>query len=83
MKQPLLLFLLLVSLLLQHAQAQTRSISGKVTDRGTGQGLPGVTVLAKGTVVGTSTNAEGGFSLEVPVSATTLVFSYIGYSSQE
>ncbi|GAB3850636.1 SusC/RagA family TonB-linked outer membrane protein [Hymenobacter terrigena] len=69
--------------LLQQAQAQDRTISGKVTDRATDQGLPGVTVLAKGTTVGTSTNADGGFSLTVPSTATTLVFSFIGYASQE
>lgn len=69
--------------LLQQVQAQDRTISGNVTDRGNSQGLPGVTVLAKGTTVGTSTNADGGFSLTVPSTATTLVFSFIGYASQE
>ena len=83
MKRTLLLFLLLVSGLLQQAWAQDRTISGKVIDRATNQGLPGVTVLVKGTTVGTGTNADGGFSLSVPSTATTLVFSFIGYASQE
>jgi TonB-linked SusC/RagA family outer membrane protein len=83
MKKSLLLVFALVMALLQQAQAQDRTISGKVTDRATSQGLPGVTVLAKGTTVGTSTNADGGFSLTVPSTATTLVFSFIGYASQE
>lgn len=75
--------MLLVSGLLQQARAQDRSISGTVTDRATNQGLPGVTVLAKGTTVGTSTNADGGYTLSVPSTATALVFSFIGYASQE
>ena len=83
MKKFLFLFLLLVSGLLQQARAQDRTLSGKITDRSTNQGLPGVTVLAKGTTVGTSTNADGGFSLTVPSTVTTLVFSFIGYASQE
>ena len=83
MKKSLLLVFAFVMALLQQAQAQDRTISGKVTDRATSQGLPGVTVLAKGTTVGTSTNADGGFSLAVPSTATTLVFSFIGYASQE
>ena len=69
--------------LLQQARAQDRTISGRVTDRSNNQGLPGVTVLAKGTTVGTSTNSDGGFSLAVPSTATTLVFSFIGFASQE
>jgi len=83
MKKSLFLLLLLVNGLLQQAWAQDRTISGKVTDRSTNQGLPGVTVLAKGTTVGTSTNSDGAFSLAVPSSTTTLVFSFVGYASQE
>ena len=83
MKKPLLLLLLLFVGLLRHAQAQDRTVSGKVTDRTTSQGLPGVTVLAKGTTVGTTSNADGGFSLSVPATAKTLVFSFIGFASQE
>ena len=83
MKQSLILFLVLMTGLLQQARAQDRTISGRVTDRSNNQGLPGVTVLAKGTTVGTSTNSDGGFSLAVPSTATTLVFSFIGFASQE
>ncbi|OGX89940.1 SusC/RagA family TonB-linked outer membrane protein [Hymenobacter coccineus] len=84
MKQTLLLFLLLFSGLLQQAQAQDRTISGKVVDQATGQGLPGVTVIVKdkGTI-GTSTNAEGVYALPVPAGTTTLVFSFVGYATQE
>ena len=67
--------------LLQQVYAQNRSLSGRVTDRTSGQGLPGATVLVKGTTVGASTNADGSFSLSVPTTATTLTFSSIGYTS--
>ena len=74
---------LMMTCLLQQAIAQDRSISGRVTDRANGQALPGVTVLAKGTSVGASTNADGTFSLSVPASVTRITFSYVGYATQE
>lgn len=83
MKRILLLLLLLLMGLLRQAQAQDRTISGKVTDKTANQGLPGVTVLVKGTTVGTSSNADGGFSINIPAASKTLVFSFIGYTSQE
>jgi TonB-dependent starch-binding outer membrane protein SusC len=57
-------------------------ITGKVVDR-TGNALPGVTVVVKGTTTGTATGVDGGFSLSVPENAGVLVFSFIGYTSQE
>lgn len=70
--------------LLQQVSAQDRSISGKVTDRQTGEGLPGVTVLVKGTTNGVSTNSDGTFNLNnVPATGGTLVFSSVGYVSIE
>ncbi|KAA9036654.1 TonB-dependent receptor [Ginsengibacter hankyongi] len=48
-----------------------------------GQPLQGVSVTAKGTQIGTSTDAKGNFSLNVDESATTLVFTYVGYISSE
>ncbi|WP_236018516.1 MULTISPECIES: SusC/RagA family TonB-linked outer membrane protein [Hymenobacter] len=73
----------LLSCLWHQASAQDRNLSGRVTDRSTGQGLPGVTVLAKGTTIGTSTNSDGAFALSVPASVTTLTFSFIGYTTLE
>ncbi|WP_157781029.1 SusC/RagA family TonB-linked outer membrane protein [Hymenobacter sedentarius] len=69
--------------LLQGAMAQTRSISGRITDQATGTGLPGVTVLLKGTTNGVSTNADGSFNLTVPETGGTLVFSSVGMTTQE
>lgn len=57
-------------------------VSGKVTDAG-GVSLPGVNVLVKGTTLGTSTDADGGYTLEVASGDATLVFSFIGYATQE
>src|SRR5690606_26417555 len=65
------------------AQSATlqRSISGKVTDAG-GNGLPGITVLEKGTNNGTTTDSDGNYTLTVGPDAT-LVFSFIGFVTQE
>jgi TonB-linked SusC/RagA family outer membrane protein len=81
MRKLLLSALLVSPVLMQQAAAQNRNITGRVTDAATGQGLPGVTVLVKGTSVGASTNADGGYSLSVPASATAITFSFIGYTS--
>lgn len=83
MRQFTLLVILLITGLFQVALAQNRSISGRVTDRANNQGLPGVTVLVKGTTLGTATGNDGTFTLSVPPTATTLVLSFIGYISTE
>lgn len=83
MKHFFTMVILLMTCLLQQAYAQDRSLSGRVTDRSNGQGLPGVTVLVKGTTVGASTNVDGTFSLSVPSTATTLAFSSIGFVTVE
>ncbi|WP_350216414.1 SusC/RagA family TonB-linked outer membrane protein [Ekhidna sp.] len=62
--------------------AQDVRVSGTVTDASNGEPLPGVTVLVKGTTNGTITGINGEYELAVP-SGSTLVFSSIGYSSQE
>ncbi|RZK26207.1 MAG: SusC/RagA family protein, partial [Hymenobacter sp.] len=56
-------------------------ISGQITDE-KGQGLPGVTVVVKGTTTGTNTDMEGAFLLTAPENAT-LVLSSVGYKTQE
>ncbi|WP_229311050.1 SusC/RagA family TonB-linked outer membrane protein [Larkinella soli] len=58
------------------------TIRGKVTST-QGEALPGVSIVVKGTTQGTTTNAEGTYSLNVPNRSATLVFSFIGYVSQE
>lgn len=81
MKRIILLSFWLIMGLLHTAAAQDRTISGRVTDRATNEGLPGVTVLVKGTQIGGATNADGTFSLSVPASATTLRISSVGYTA--
>ncbi len=64
------------------ARSQSGTISGTVTSSGDGSPLPGVNVLVKGTSIGTSTDSEGKYTISAG-SNTTLVFSFIGYSTQE
>ncbi|MDO1448575.1 TonB-dependent receptor [Rhodocytophaga aerolata] len=59
------------------------TITGKVTSQEDNQGLPGVNVLVKGSAVGTTTDANGNYSLNAPDGNGTLVFSYIGYTTEE
>jgi len=62
--------------------AQGRSVSGKITDEN-GNGLAAVSVTVKGTKIGTVTNSDGSFTLNVPSDATTLVVSFVGYAEAE
>ena len=75
--------LVLMFTFLTGVLAQTRTVSGRVTDQSSGEGLPGVTVLLKGTSTGISTNADGNFSLSIPETGGTLVFSSVGMATQE
>lgn len=59
------------------------NIKGKVTSKEDGQGLPGVNVIIKDTQIGTTTDADGKFSLSVPSKENILIFSYIGYNNLE
>lgn len=63
-------------------QPLQKEIRGKVTDTG-GLPLPGVSVIVKGTTVGTVTNADGEFTLMIPVNADILQFSFVGMKSQD
>jgi|GEM_PF-629458 len=65
------------------AGAHERLLRGRVLDRTTEEGLAGVTVLLKGTPRGVATGADGSFTLSVPVGSPTLVFSFVGYVTQE
>ena len=68
----------------EHNTTTDWAVSGWVTDRATRQGLPGVTVLVKGTMLGGSTDARGHYSLRVPTAGTAvLVFSSVGYQRLE
>lgn len=58
-------------------------MTGKVTSTEDGSPLPGVNVILKGTTSGTSTDADGNFSVAVPSTGGALVFSFIGLESKE
>ena len=72
-----------LSLLVSNSWAQDRSISGKVTSREDGASLPGVNVIIKGTNIGTVTDVDGMFKLDVPAEGGILVFTFIGLKTQE
>ena len=72
-----IIFLTVISL---SVFAQGKQITGKVTDAG-GSGLPGVTVLVKGTSTGTVTDLDGKYRLNA--TGDVLVFSFVGFSKQE
>ena len=67
---------------LNTVKAAERAISGTVLDE-TGEGIPGVNVLVKNTTIGTVTDIEGKYNLSAPDDAETLVFSSVGYLTQE
>lgn len=77
----LLVFLLLAGV--NFAFAQTRTITGKVTSAQDGMGIPGATVLVKGTTLGTTTTIDGNYEIMVQPDHRTLVFRYVGMSTQE
>ncbi|GAB2640095.1 VWA domain-containing protein [Emticicia sediminis] len=60
-----------------------RTIKGKVLSASDGSALPDVMVAVKGTNIGTQTDANGDFQLTMPAGSEKLIFSYIGYKSQE
>ncbi|WP_159467404.1 SusC/RagA family TonB-linked outer membrane protein [Dyadobacter sp. 3J3] len=59
------------------------TVKGKVTSEEDGSGIPGVNVVIKGSMVGTSTDAEGNYTIEVPGQSNILVFSFLGFISKE
>jgi len=76
-------YLLLVFILAGFDLAQERTITGTVTAADDGSAMPGVNVMLKGTSKGTTTDAAGAYSIRVPATGGTLVFSFIGYITKE
>ncbi|MEI7831201.1 MAG: TonB-dependent receptor [Prolixibacteraceae bacterium] len=77
----LLAFLCLIGV--QLGFSQTREITGKVTSSEDGGGIPGASVVVKGTTLGTIADMEGAFRLQVPQSAKSLIVSFVGMASVE
>lgn len=82
MKQKLLIFFLFGVFAIQNALAQNRKITGTVTGSDDGKSLPGVSVRVTGTKIGTQTDLQGSFSMNVPADGNSLTFTYIGYASK-
>ncbi|MGB3616622.1 MAG: mucoidy inhibitor MuiA family protein [Catalinimonas sp.] len=59
------------------------SVSGVIVDAAEGMPLPGVNVVVTGTSIGTSSNVDGRYRLQLPANAERLTFSYVGYQSQD
>jgi TonB-linked SusC/RagA family outer membrane protein len=84
MKKLFLLIVLFVFVSGYTLLAQTIVITGRVTSSTEGAGpIPGVTVVVKGTTIGSITDVNGKYSISAPANATTLIFSYIGMKTLE
>jgi TonB-linked SusC/RagA family outer membrane protein len=66
----------------QNSFAQNITVTGVVTDAGDKTSIPSVSIVVKGTTVGTQTDANGRYSISVPATGT-LTFTYIGYTTQD
>lgn len=80
MKSRCLLFMLL--LLGSFAYGQNKIVTGKVTNKETGAPLAGVNILADKQKGGVTTKEDGTYSISVPAGSSTLIFSYVGFTSQ-
>lgn len=78
----ILMLMLGVLVLCTELLAQTRTISGRVTDA-QGEGVPNASVTVKGTTLGTTTSVDGAFTLSVPAAARTLVITSTGMTPVE
>ncbi|MFC0184718.1 TonB-dependent receptor plug domain-containing protein [Pseudarcicella hirudinis] len=83
MKKNLLMSFVLMLGLVFQALAQERVITGKITSGEDGSVLPGVSISAKGTSRGVTSNIDGTYKISLPNEAKTLIFTFIGFSKQE
>lgn len=83
MKENLKIIVLLLLLGPCYAFAQQRTVSGTVTSMTDQSPIPGVTVLVKGTTIGTITDLNGEYRINVPNENDVLVFSFVGFVSKE
>src|ERR1043165_6493160 len=59
------------------------TVSGRITSADDKQGMPGVNIVLKGTTIGTTTDVDGKYAIELPDGDGVLVFTFIGYERQE
>jgi iron complex outermembrane receptor protein len=74
---------LFIGLLALNAQAQNKTVTGKVLDAKDNSPIAAASVVVKGATVGTKTAADGSFAITIPASVAKLVVSSVGYSSKE
>ncbi|NOU47235.1 MAG: SusC/RagA family TonB-linked outer membrane protein [Bacteroidales bacterium] len=77
----MLVFLLLAGV--NFAFAQSRTVTGKVTSSQDGLGMPGVSVVVKGTIIGTTTDIDGLYTISVLPEHKALTFSFVGMTTKE
>jgi TonB-linked SusC/RagA family outer membrane protein len=80
LRRLLLMLVMVFSFTIIHAQEKV--VAGLVTDANDGMGIPGVSVVVKGTTIGTTTDIDGNYTLSVDANAT-IIYSFVGYRSQE
>ncbi|MBR9999959.1 MAG: SusC/RagA family TonB-linked outer membrane protein [Cyclobacteriaceae bacterium] len=83
MKQFLLLSVVIITFLTGSVMAQERVVSGRVTAEESGGPIPGVNVILKGTTIGTVTDIDGFYQLNVPEEGGTLIYTFIGLATEE
>jgi len=91
-KKPILLsgLMIMLAVLMTFSAAaspslplQQKKVTGKVTDATSGEALPGVTIVIRGTTTGVASDLDGSYSIDVPSNSTVLQFTSVGYASQE
>ena len=83
MKKFTLFLFLFMFILLNGAMSQTKTISGQVTSSEDKSSIPGVTVIVKGTTIGTITDLDGKYTLTIPIKYKILIFSFVGMKTTE
>lgn len=83
-RNTLIIVLLLFAVWVNGYAQSTGTLSGKVKDAKTGEGLPSVNVLVKGTALGSASNFDGNYTIRgIPAGTYTITFSAVGYTSRE
>jgi len=89
-KRPLLRLQIIILILMTTVSGvyslsatQQNQVSGRITDASTGEPMPGVNIVVKGTNIGTLTDVNGAYSVNVTSGDVVLVFSFIGYTTKE
>lgn len=83
MKKVKIFFTALLVLVTSAAFAQSREVTGRITDAETGEGIPFASIQIKGKMIGTSADADGNYSIKIQNEDAALVFVSVGYKTEE